>query len=99
MSHYENGFVWLADAGIALPCHYVTEAKTPLKISEQGRLSRLFMNDTGLLCTTGMENIPSDFLNGDVSVNMGSFLENAFAQLLKSIWKRSSICPGIGSCF
>ena len=42
------------------------------------------MNDTGLLCAACMDNIQFDLLNGNLSINMGSILENAIAQQLKS---------------
>ena len=38
------------------------------------------MNDVGLLCASCMENIQFDLLMGNVEINMGSILENAFAQ-------------------
>lgn len=81
---YENSFLWLKDAGVALPCYNVTEPKAPLKINEQSRLFKLFMNDSGLLCGACMEHVQYAILQGDLSVNMGSLLENAFAQQLKS---------------
>ena len=84
MNRYENSFVWLADAGVALPCYNITEPKTPLRLSEQSNLFRLYMCDTGLLCAATMENVQFDILRGDLSVNMGSILENTFAQLLKT---------------
>ena len=42
------------------------------------------MCDTGLLCAACMDNIQFDLLNGRVGVNMGSILENAIAQQLRS---------------
>ena len=83
MNRYETSFVWLADAGMALPCYNITEPKAPLRLSEQSRLFRLYMADTGLLCAAGMENVQFAILGGDLTVNMGGILENAFAQLLK----------------
>ncbi len=79
---YEDAFLWLQDAGVALPCYNVREPKAPLKINEQSRLFKLFLNDCGLLCCAGMENVQFSILQGDLSVNMGSILENVFAQQL-----------------
>ena len=76
---YEDAFVWLRDAGVALPCYNLREPKAPLKINEQARLFKLFLNDSGLLCAAGMENVQFAVLKGDLSVNMGSILENVFA--------------------
>ena len=42
------------------------------------------MGDTGLLCAACMENIQFALLNGNMEVNMGSILENVFAQIIKS---------------
>ncbi len=83
LREYEDAFLWLQNAGVALPCYNLSEPKLPLKINEQTRLFKLFMNDTGLLCAMGMENIQFDILQGNMSVNMGSVLENVFAQILK----------------
>lgn len=84
MYRYESSFIWLSDAGVALPCYNITEPKAPLRFSEQSNLFRLYMSDTGLLCAASMENVQFDILGGDLTVNMGSILENTFAQLLKS---------------
>ncbi len=81
---YEDSFLWLRDAGVALPCYNVMEPRAPLKINEQSRLFKLFMNDCGLLCCASMENIQYSILQGDLSVNMGSILENVIAQQLVS---------------
>ena len=81
---YEDSFNWLADAGVALPCYNVTEPQAPLQLSEKRNLFKLYMNDVGLLCASCMENIQFDLLMGNVDVNRGSILENAFAQNLKS---------------
>jgi len=84
MNRYESSFLWLADAGVALPCYNVTQMKTPLKINEQSNMFKLFLCDTGLLCAASMENVQFDILNGDLTINMGSILENTFAQLFKA---------------
>lgn len=84
MYRYESSFIWLADAGVALPCYNITQPGVPLRINEQSNLFKLFLCDTGLLCAASMENVQFDILNGDLTVNMGSILENTFAQLLKS---------------
>lgn len=67
-----------------MPCYNVTEPQAPLQLSEKRNLFKLYMNDVGLLCASCMENIQFDLLMGNVDVNMGSILENAFAQNLKS---------------
>ena len=42
------------------------------------------MADTGLLCASCIDNVQFSILNGDLSVNMGSILENVYAQELIS---------------
>lgn len=84
MNRYENAFLWLSDAGVALPSYNVTEPQSPLQLNEKRNLFKLFMGDTGLLCASCMENIQFELLQGNMEVNMGSILENMFAQSLKS---------------
>lgn len=84
MNRYENCFVWLSDAGVALPCYNITSPEAPLQLNEKRNLFKLFMGDVGLLCAACMENIQFSILNGDLSVNMGSILENVMAMQLKS---------------
>ncbi len=81
---FENSFLWLSDAGVALPCYNVTQPAIPLQLNEKHSLFKLYFSDTGLLCAACMSNIQYPLLQGDVSVNMGSILENAIAQQLRS---------------
>ena len=82
-NRYENSFLWLSDAGVALPSYNVTEPQPPLQLNEKRNIFKLFMNDTGLLCAACMKNIQFDILQGNMAVNMGSILENLFAQAIK----------------
>lgn len=84
MNRYENAFLWLSDAGVALPSYNVVEPQAPLQLNEKRNLFKLFMGDTGLLCASCMENIQFDLLQGNMEVNLGSILENVFAQEIKS---------------
>ena len=84
MNRYENAFLWLSDAGVALPSYNVAEPQPPLQLNEKRNLFKLFMGDTGLLCASCMENIQFELLQGNMEVNMGSILENVFAQAIKS---------------
>ncbi len=83
-NRYENSFLWLSDAGVALPTYNVVLPQAPLQLNEKRNLFKLFMGDTGLLCAACMRNIQFELLNGNVDVNMGSILENVFAQAIKS---------------
>jgi len=48
-SRYSNSFVWLKDAGVALPAFCVEEPKVPLLLSKATNLFKLFLADVGLL--------------------------------------------------
>lgn len=84
MERYEESFVWLKDAGVAIPCYNVVAPQVPLKLNEQSNLFKLYMADSGLLCASCIDNVQFSILNGDLSVNMGSILENVYAQELSS---------------
>ncbi|MCD7807481.1 MAG: AAA family ATPase [Lachnospiraceae bacterium] len=83
-NRYENSFLWLSDAGVALPSYNVAQPQAPLQMNEKRNVFRLFLNDTGLLCAACMTNIQFALLNGDMEVNMGSILKNVFAQSIRS---------------
>ena len=80
-SRYEDSFVWLWDAGVAIPCFNASSPELPLKLNEQRSLLKLFMADTGLLCASCLDNVQLGILNGDLSINEGGILENVFAQI------------------
>lgn len=82
MERYEESFLWLNDAGVALPCYNVSEPVVPLKLNEKRNLFKLFLSDSGLLCAASLENVQYEILQGNLTVNMGSVLENVFAQIL-----------------
>ncbi len=81
VSRYESALNWLVDAGVALPCYNLEEPVIPLEINQKSNLFKLFLADTGLLCASSIENVQYDILKGNVDINMGSILENMFAQI------------------
>ena len=84
-SRYENSFIWLKDAGVALPCFCADEPKTPLILSKSRNLFKLFCNDVGLLASQYMDNnLQLKILNKEKDINFGSVYENAIAQELVS---------------
>lgn len=83
-NRYQNSFLWLAYAGVALPCYNVELPQPPLKLNEKHSLFKLFMGDTGLLCAASMDNIQFSLLQGEMDINMGSVLENVMAQSIQS---------------
>lgn len=84
MQRYENSFLWLEEAGVGLPCYNVKEPVSPLRYSESRSLFRLYLCDTGLLCSMGSEEDQFLILQGNVELNAGSLLENVFAQSIRS---------------
>ena len=83
-SRYENSFIWLKDAGVALPTFCASEPRVPLKISQSTNLFKLFLSDVGLLASTYMNNIQVKILNHEKDINFGAIYENAVAQELKA---------------
>lgn len=79
---YANSFLWLADAGVALPTYNVEEPRLPLKLGEQRNLFKLFLSDVGLLASQYAVNIAFDMLNGVSEINYGAIYENLAAQEL-----------------
>ena len=82
---YENSFLWLKNAGVALPCYCADEAKIPLKLSKSSNLFKLYHCDVGLLsCMYMDENLQIKILNNETDINFGAIYENAVAQELVS---------------
>lgn len=81
-SRYQSSFLWLKDAGVAIPVYNVREPRVPLKLSETRNLFKLFSNDVGLLAAQYADGIQLKILTGDSSVNIGAVYENAVAEEL-----------------
>ncbi|MBQ8191503.1 MAG: ATP-binding protein [Bacteroidaceae bacterium] len=77
---YQNSFLWLTNAGVALPVYNVEEPKTPLLLARSRNLFKLFQNDIGLLAAQYAEGIQLRIIKGDKDINYGSIYENAVAQ-------------------
>lgn len=78
----ENSFLWLTNAGVALPVYNVEEPKLPLLLSRSRNLFKLFQNDVGLLASQYAEGIQMRIIRGDKDINFGAIYENAVAQEL-----------------
>lgn len=83
-SRYENSFLWLKDAGVALPTYNVEEPVVPLKLSRSRNLFKLFQSDIGLLACQYAEGIQLRIINDEKSIYFGSVFENAVAQELQA---------------
>lgn len=80
-ARYESGFLWLKDAGVALPTYNVEVPKMPLLLNKQRNLFKLFLNDVGLLAAMFGGNIQIRLLSS-LNVNYGAAFENLVAQEL-----------------
>ncbi|WP_418834120.1 ATP-binding protein [Parabacteroides johnsonii] len=78
----ENSFLWLTNAGVALPVYNVEEPKMPLLLARSRNLFKLFQSDIGLLACQYAEGIQMRIIKGDKDINFGSIYENAVAQEL-----------------
>ena len=79
---YENSFLWLKDAGVALPVYNVEAPVIPLKASKSSNVFRLFSNDTGLLTSAYPAETKLELINKNSEVNNGAHFENAVVQQL-----------------
>lgn len=81
-SRYENSFIWLKEAGVALPTYSVEEPVAPLVLSRSRNLFKLFQSDVGLLAALYAEDIQTRILDNDSDLNFGAICENFVAQEL-----------------
>ena len=81
---YRNSFLWLSDAGVALPTYNVEEPRVPFKLAEQRNLFKLFSNDVGLLACQYAAGFQLQIVTGQLNVNFGAIFENFAAQQLKA---------------
>lgn len=79
---YANEFLWLKDAGVAIPVYNIEEPKLPLKLATSRNLFKLFSNDVGLLACQYSDGIQLRILTGDDEINFGAIYENVVAQEL-----------------
>lgn len=79
---YGDATMWLADAGIAYFSFNVSKFELPFSFSEKRNLYKLFLHDTGLLCSTSLDRIQFEVMNGKIDINEGYLTENFVAQEL-----------------
>lgn len=79
---YRNSFLWLSNAGVALPVYNVEEPKMPLLLARSRNLFKLFQSDVGLLAAQYANGIQLRIIQGDKEINFGSIYENVVAQEL-----------------
>lgn len=83
-SRYENSFIWLKEAGVALPVFCVQEPQVPLLLSKSTNLFKLFLADVGLLASMYADGLQIKILNKEKDINFGSIYENVVAQELRA---------------
>ena len=88
-SSYEDTFFWLSDSQITNECFLCNDPNVGLSLNENRTYIKCYMGDTGLLVTHTFNendivnnNLYSEILTGDLSVNNGMIFENAIAQSL-----------------
>lgn len=79
---YEDAFLWLTHANVALAAYNVDEPVSPLLASKSRNLFKLFYSDVGLLSSAFSRKAALDILNDVSEVNHGSTYENVVAQEL-----------------
>ena len=83
-SRYENSFIWLKEAGVALPVYCAAEPTSPLLLSRATNLFKLFASDVGLLASMYSDGLQLRILKGEKDINFGSVYENVVAQELQT---------------
>ena len=76
---YENAAQWLIDAGIAYFSYNTHDLLLPFEQYEKRNLYKVFLLDTGLLCSMWQEPIQWQVLNGEININEGALTENYVA--------------------
>lgn len=84
ISRYENDFLWLADANVALPVYNVKEPRYPLQLSMSATQFKLFFSDVGLLTYACGMDVVRDILSDRPDINFGAIYENVVAQELRA---------------
>ncbi len=82
-SRYEHSFIWLKEAGVALPAYCAQEPVAPLLLSKSTNLFKLFLSDVGLLASMYADGLQLRILKRELDINFGAVYENAVAQELK----------------
>ncbi len=80
----ERTFLWLVNAGVALPAYNVGEPRIPFKISEKHSLFKLYSSDVGMLASEYGMSTKRSLITKDPHLNAGGIFENAVAQELIS---------------
>lgn len=80
----KDDFVWLTQAGVALPAHLVQEPKYPLIRSKVPEKFKLYSSDCGVLLAQFPQVAAMDVVSGGGDANFGAVYENVLAQEIQS---------------
>lgn len=80
----DENFIWLAEAGVALPVYNTSEPAVPLLLNEKSSLFKLFLADVGMLTTLYGRATKMQLLSENLDINFGALYENVVAQELKT---------------
>ncbi len=81
-NRYDNDFMWLSDASVALPTYNVKEPRYPLAANMEAPKFKLFSSDVGLLTYQCGMNVVRGIVGNRPDINFGAIYENAVAQEL-----------------
>lgn len=83
---YEESFLWLKDAAVAIPSYIVSEPSAPLIASKETNVFKLFLSDVGLLTSCYSISVKKELLemNPEKELNNGALFENFVAQEIYS---------------
>ena len=76
---YADPTQWLIDAGDAYYSFNTIEFKLPFSTTENRKLYKLFLVDTGLLTNMSLPKMQFQVMNGDIHINEGALTENFIA--------------------
>jgi len=78
---YEESFLWLKDAAVAIPVYNAHEARCPLEQSKASNLFKLYQSDVGLLTSCYPPGLRQEIMqmNPEQIINFGSLFENFVA--------------------
>ncbi len=79
---YDNDFMWLTDANVALAAYSVREPRYPLATSLEAPKFKLFSSDVGLLTYRCGLDVVRGILGDRPDINYGAIYENVVAQEL-----------------
>ena len=79
---YDNDFMWLTDANVALAAYSVREPRYPLATALEAPKFKLFSSDVGLLTYQCGLDVVRGILGERPDINFGAVYENAVAQEL-----------------